>query len=176
MSQNPQSSLDVRLQPIAEGDLPMLRAWRNDPSIFKWCRQAEPISEKHHRAWFESLHGDESRKMYAIYRTKSSQLLGVCGLTSIDWVNRRAEFSLYIGPEHQGNRYGEIALRRLLRIAFGIFNLHTVWGESFEGNPAAVMFKKVGFQFEGTRRRFYFREGQYVDAHLWSILRDEFVG
>ena len=109
--------------------------------------------------------------MYAIHDTK---LIGVCGLTSIDWVNRRAEFSLYIGPEHGKKGYGESALRKLLRIGFDVLNLNCIWGESFHGNPAIEMFKRIGFKYEGDRREFYFRNGSYINASLWSLLKNDY--
>lgn len=172
---NQRSLPEVRFGPILESDLPILRAWRNDYTTYKWCRQYEPIGEKEHLAWFESLHGDTSRKMYAIYKTKTAEIIGVCGLTSIDWINRRAEFSLYIAPDRKGHGYGEAALRRLLSVGFSVLNLNCIWGESFDGNPAINMFSRVGFKCEGVRREFYYRDGKYISASLWSILKHEFI-
>jgi hypothetical protein len=34
-----------------------------------------------------------------------------------------------------------------------------------------ALFEKVGMKREGKRRDFYFRDGAYHDAHLFSILR-----
>ena len=174
MSQAESSLPKVSLKPLAAESLTKILAWRNDQRIFRWCRQCEPISESAHRAWFESIHSAGDIKMFGIH-SGESELIGVCGLTSIDWINRRAEFSLYISPEHHGKGCGESALRRLLRVGFSVFNLNCIWGESFEGNPAVETFKRVGFHFEGKRRSFYFREGKYIDANLWSILRGEYV-
>jgi len=111
--------------------------------------------------------------MYGI--RDGNNLVGVCGLTSIDWVNRRAEFSLYIASEYQGNGYGEAALRLLVEHGFNVLNLNSIWGEAFDGNPAINMFKKVGFIEEGRRRQFYFREGKYIDAILFSLMRSEYA-
>jgi ribosomal-protein-serine acetyltransferase len=99
--------------------------------------------------------------------------VGVCGLTDIDLVNRRAEFSLYIGPEYHGCGYGEASLRALIKKGFNSYGLKSIWGESFTGNMAMKMFYKVGFKHDGVRRSFYFRDGKFIDAHLFSILRDE---
>lgn len=164
----------VSLRPFDETHLAQALAWRNQYKIFRWCRQREPISLRKHRAWFDSLASREDVRMYAIHNDKK-EFIGVCGLTDIDHVNRRAEFSLYIGPEFHGHGFGEAALRRLLDVAFSVHNLLVVWGESFDGNPATEMFKRVGFQFEGSRRAFYYRDGKQINASLWSILRNEFV-
>lgn len=99
--------------------------------------------------------------------------VGVCGFTSIDMTNRRAEFSLYTAPQFQGRGFGTQALRCLLTHGFGNLGLHVVWGEVFDGNPALEKFLSVGFQKEGIRRDFYFRDGKFIDAHLISMRSDE---
>jgi RimJ/RimL family protein N-acetyltransferase len=101
--------------------------------------------------------------------------IGVCGLTDIDWVNRRAEFSLYIGREWHGKGLGRKALVALLDKGFDELNLNTIWGESFDNNPAQKMFLKVGMKHTGYREAFYYREGAYVHANLYSIRRDEWL-
>jgi ribosomal-protein-alanine N-acetyltransferase len=95
--------------------------------------------------------------------------LGVCGLTSMDLINRRAEFSLYIGPEFQGQGFGKNALKTLLAHGFRNYGLNRIWGESFEGNPAIAMFESLGFEPEGIRKEFYFKGGKFIDAYLFSI-------
>lgn len=158
----------MTLLPLEKGDLSTILEWRNNPLIYKWCRQYEPISWEAHQAWFARIQGDPSIKMFGIY---VPSLVGVCGLTSIDWVNRRAEFSLYIGPKYQSMGYGELALRALIQHGFDRLNLNSIWGEVFAGNPAMKTFLKVGFRNEGRRKQFYFRDGKYIDAHLISIQR-----
>ena len=37
--------------------------------------------------------------------------------------------------------------------------------------PAIALYEKFGFEVEGTHRRFAFRDGEYVDAHVMARLR-----
>lgn len=114
--------------------------------------------------------------MYAIREIVSAEAVGICGLTSIDLVNRHAEFSLYIAPERQRLGYGAEALKTLCAHGFLGLGLKHIFGETFDQNPAAQMFESVGFVKEGTRRKFYYRQGQFIDAHLYSILDEDFRG
>ncbi len=169
------SSLD--LWPVKREHLRLLRKWRNLPAIYRWCRQFEPITEEQHEAWFQSLHNNPSTKMYVVMRPNADgtgQPIGVCGLTSIDYINRRAEFSLYIAPDFQCAGYGIPALKLLCKRGFETLNLNCIWGEVFSGNPALQRFKTVGFVEEGKRRQFYYRDGKYIDAVMISLLKDEF--
>jgi RimJ/RimL family protein N-acetyltransferase len=166
-------SRKLSLNKLNREEMWQLFRWRNDPCIYKWCRQCEPLSRSDHERWFDWQSKDAHTRMYGAF--EEGQLIGVCGLTSIDWINRRAEFSLYIGPEHQKRGLGQKALQVLVGHGFNVLNLNCIWGEAFDGNPAIEMFSRVGFKEEGRRRAFYFREGRYLDAMLFSILKDEYA-
>ena len=109
--------------------------------------------------------------MYAV--TVNGLLVGAAGLTSLDFANRRAEFSLYVAPELQGKGVGRRALHCLLMHGFENLGLNVIWGETFDGNPAARMFESMGFVKEGTRRSFYWKDGKWTDAHLYAMKADE---
>jgi UDP-4-amino-4,6-dideoxy-N-acetyl-beta-L-altrosamine N-acetyltransferase len=163
---------DITLAPVLQKQLGQMITWRNDRRIWKWCRQNSVISEAHHMAWFNSLATRKDVRMFSII-DKEGAFVGVCGLTDIDHINSRAEFSLYIDPDLHGKGLGKAALMTLIDHAFNDLNLNCVWGESFAGNPAMRMFESLGMKKEGVRRAFYFRDGEYIDCTLYSILRGE---
>ena len=163
---------DISLRRINHRDIKSLQDWRNDEAIYKWCRQNDLISDFDQQAWFDKQNTDPTTKMYAVDFDKYT--VGVCGLTSIDYINRRAEFSLYISPSQQNEGYGKLALMTLLKHGFDSLNLNSIWGECFQGNHAALMFEKLGMVKEGTRRQFYYKNGCYINADLYSILLVEY--
>jgi len=167
--------LNLSLAPLDSTDVAVIRVWRNDYRIWRWCRQTDLISDVDQKSWFEAQAACPSIRMYKLeLKTGSfSEIVGVCGLTSIDWLNRRAEFSLYIAPERQRRGYADAGLRLLLSHAFKNFGLHQIWGETFANNPAAVIFSRLGFKHDGTRRQFYWKDGAFLDAHLISITSEE---
>jgi RimJ/RimL family protein N-acetyltransferase len=156
----------------------MMRQWRNDPRIYRWCRQNDLITDKDQEGWFERQNSDSSIRMYAIWcATKEAQKpIGVCGLTDIDLVNSRAEFSLYLAPHMHGQGLAPIALKLLFGRGFEDLGLKTIWGETFRGNKALRMFEKFGMRVEGWRRNFYYKEGSFLDAALVSMTREEWDG
>lgn len=152
------------------------RRWRNDYRIWRHCRQNDLISDVDQERWFERQASDPSIKMYAVVVIANAVAthVGVCGLTSIDWQNRRAEFSLYIGPEFQGAGHGRRALKNLLAHAFTNLGLHQIWGEVFDGNvPALKTFGALGFMVDGRLRQRYWRDGRFLDTYMVSLLADE---
>jgi len=164
-----------------DGDIPhRAKVWRNDPNIFKWCRQHTFISREEQLLWEKKIVSDPTIKMFGIYDDElelDSQYgsgIGVCGFTSIDYRLSHAEFSLYIARQFQGFGYGKEALRLLLDHGFNDFGFNLIWGETFDGNPAAHMFEKLGFVKEGTVRQRYLLDGKRIDAHLYSMTKEEF--
>lgn len=153
----------------------LARGWRNDYRVWRWCRQRNPISDFEQARWFDAQSKDPTIQMFKIMASGDgkSNAVGVCGFTSIDWPNRRAEFSLYVDARLQGQGFGRGALHCLLTQGFDNLGFHVIWGETFEGNPAEHLFAKMGFVKEGTRRDFYFKEGKFMDAHLYSIKETE---
>ena len=164
--------LDVSLVPVEDSE--HLRAWRNDPKIWRWTRQNDLISEAQQKAWFEKQAKDPSMRMYSIVQDEI-RIVGVCGLTSIDRLNRNAEFSLYIAPEYQKQKIAEKALLTLFYHGFKNMGLHLIWGETFENNHAQSLFAKIGMVQDGRRREFYWKDGKFWDAILFSVKSDEFL-
>lgn len=164
----------VRLGPLDYSARGELRQWRNDPRIFKWTRQNDVITDLDQDRWFMRQAEDPTIKMYMIHVDDATDAhVGVCGFTDIDRMNRRAEFSLYIEPGRHGCGLGTKALKTLFKHGFQGLGFNLIWGETFEGNPAVETFEKIGMTKEGTRREFYFREGKFIGAHLYSVTREE---
>ena len=45
--------------------------------------------------------------------------------------------------------------------------------EVYTDNAAAIhLYEKFGFVIEGTKRKYAFRDGEYVDAHVMARVRD----
>lgn len=169
----------VYLDTIETHDLSDLRTFRNDWEIWKWCRQNDLITWQAHTNWYDEISVPTRHRMYAIRTVDTDvagnpSLIGCCGLTYIDYPHAHAEFSLYIAPRYQQMGYGKEALQLLFLHGFRDLRLHHIFGETFQDNPAIKTFEAVGMKFEGTRRQFYFKNGKFIDAHLYSMLASEF--
>jgi len=167
----------ITLDRLNEHDLEDTFRARNEITVMQWCRQNFPLHWEGHLKWYAKQQEDPSIEMFAIRANDDvcdDELVGVCGLTDIDNLNRRAEFSCYIIPSYQRNGYCTKALIKLFYYGFNRLNLNIIWGETFERNPAFNLFvNKLRMKHEGTRRMFYFKDGEYLDANLVSLTRKE---
>ena len=175
MIKNNLETSKIFLNPIEESMLPSLKTYRNKYDTRRWCRQIGLLSDFDQNRWYKKINNDPTIKMFGIVEDLSGYLIGVCGLTSIDFINRHAEFSCYIEPDFRLRGYSEDALYLLFGFGFGELNLNLIWGETFEHNPARKLFAKIGMIEEGIRRDFYYKEGEYINAVLISIKKSEFI-
>src|SRR2546425_9329332 len=87
----------VKFRAIERDHLPRLRDRRNSPAIQRRTREFRLVSLVDQERWFESLHNDRHTIMFDVF--EKDTLIGVAGLTYMDWKNRRAEVSICVGDE-----------------------------------------------------------------------------
>jgi len=114
----------IKLRAIEYEDLPILKNWRNSKFINIATREYRILNMFNQKNWYESIHNDNPPKfiMFGI-ENKKNKLIGICGLTYIDWKNRNAEVSIYIGSKNwQKLKEAKDALRILETYGFGELN------------------------------------------------------
>lgn len=163
----------VWLGAVQQKNLELIRRMRNLPELNQWFRQNTQLSEYENLTYWQKVWSGQEHKFFQVHDV-NEDLLGVAGLTYIDRQNQRAEFSLWISPEEQKKGFGKKALMTLFDHGFDDLNLHCIYGECFDGNPALDIFvKSLGMRYDGCRQQFYFKGGKWIDAHVISIIRDQ---
>ena len=81
-------------------------------------------------------------------------------------------FGIAVRDDWQGRGVGTALVRAALDIADNWLNLTRLDLRVYVDNaPAIALYERFGFVKEGTHRRFAFRDGEYVDAHVMARLR-----
>ena len=166
----------LMLRPLNLDDLEQIYKWRNDPEIMARTRQWRMLEWNEHLRWFNNL--DHDRDIMRAITVKAlsleSNMVGVCGLTHIDWVNRSAEVSIYIGDENFRRKgVAKEAIRQLKVMAFDQMNLHRLWAEIYSFNsPGLGLFKSCGFGYEDILLDTVYRNGKYYNSHFYNFLED----
>jgi RimJ/RimL family protein N-acetyltransferase len=165
----------IRLTPLRSTDADMMFGWINERDTVLFNAPYRPISEIHHRTWFEAIQRDRDAVIFGIRALPDERLVGYCQLVNIHWVHRSAELRIRLGEEQdRGHGYGTDAVRMLVDFAFRDLNLRRVVAHVFASNPRAErIYEKVGFGREGVLRRAAHIDGCEVDVVIMSILRDE---
>ncbi len=103
------------------------------------------------------------------------EYLGTVSLKNIDYDNKNAEYAISFMKEAQGTGAALFATKEILKQAFEELNLEKVYLDVLETNKRAISFyKKVGFIHEGTFRKHFIKNNEYINLLYFSILREEY--
>lgn len=166
---------DVYLSPRSPEDAEQYTKWINDPAVSDGLgNTSHLISVEEER---EYLARRDTGLQFAIVRREDDDLLGSCGIDSIQPVHQCASVGVFIGEEeNRGRGYGGQALSLLLDYCFDTLNLHSVSLSVFSFNERAIAcYRRLGFREAGRQRENYFIRGQFYDRIMMDILRDEWV-
>ena len=166
----------VRLRPVREEDLPHFVRWLNDDDVLQWLTLPKgPTMEEEHQ-WWEAEQRNPEDIVWAI-ETLDGRLLGDLALRP-NPVARWADLGIAIGEKvlwSQG--CGADAIRTVLRHAFTKMGLNRVSLTTDEHNSRALRcYQKCGFVREGLLRQQRLVDGEFRNAVLLGVLREEFLG
>jgi RimJ/RimL family protein N-acetyltransferase len=168
----------VNLRPLEEEDLKQLRDWRNSEHVRKTTREYKPLNMLNQKQWFESIHRENPPKhiMFGIEKKSSKKLVGVTGLTYIDWKNKHAEISIYLSSTNwQKTKEAKDIINTIIEYGFEELNLHRLWVEIFEISKENIqLFEKLKFTKEGILREKLWRKGKWWNSILYSKLSTEY--
>lgn len=166
----------VYLRPVEREDLDFIYA------AF-WCEEGRRLTgtqtvynRNSIQNWFETISTDNSRIDLIICLEENNKPIGDITMMEIDHQNQNAIVRISIfKKENWGKGYGTEAMSIFLDYGFNILNLHRVELEVFAFNPRAKKsYEKLGFKQEGLIRDKLFYDGQFHDAILMGVLREEF--
>jgi len=167
----------VIFRALEEKDLVKLRDWRNSDHVKRTTREFRLLNMFNQKSWFESLHKNNPPHdiMFGIM-DKKQLLIGVCGLTYINWKNRNAEISIYLEHNNwQSRKEAKDSLRLLMKYAFGELGLHKVYAEIYSFVDETVqLYEALDFHKDGIVRHNMWRNGKWWDSHIYSMLESEF--
>jgi len=165
------------LRAIEKEDLPQLMKWRNNPELRKFFRETNEINSLNQNKWFEMVNDKYSiHKMFAIVEKDTNELLGACGLCYIDWINRSADFSIYLGYKdlYIDDKYALDAAKSMIAYGFNILNLHRLWAEIYSiDEKKQFFFNTLNFRLDGELRETYWYNQQWHNSLFYSILNVE---
>ena len=119
--------------------------------------------------------GTNLRKPLSIINEKNV-LVGFITYKESNYCNKVYSIGITIGSKYWGRKYGQDAIKTLLKYLFEELNAIRVELEVIKYNLRAInCYKKCGFVEEGIRRNKVYIEGEYVDTLIMGILREEVI-
>jgi len=119
---------------------------------------------------------DPPEGTYPLVAEVDGEVVGQLTLHSNPTRPRRAHagaLGMAVRDDWHGRGVGTALMAACLDLADNWLNLTRVELEVYTDNePALRLYKKFGFEIEGTLRRYAYRDGKWVDAYFMARLRD----
>ncbi len=171
------STQRLLLRPFTEQDADRVAELAGNPQVQKTLLGLPfPYTRQHALDWIathrENFESDIRYEM-ALALKENGLLIGCMGLICRP-AHCRAELGYWIGQPYWGQGYATEAAAAIIRFGFEVKNLHRIDCTYFSNNPASGrVMQKCGMQYEGTRKDFFLKDGQFVDGIFYGLVRPE---
>jgi putative acetyltransferase len=163
--------MNIEIRRVEPGDYKAVCAVHAQPNALAGTLQLPFPSEE---SWKERL-AKFGERDYGLVACVESEIVGMLSLHSGPWSTRRAHVG-YLGmavhDKWAGKGVGSALMKAAIDLADKWLNLARLELTVYTDNQAALrLYKKLGFEIEGTHRKYAFREGAYVDAYTMARVR-----
>lgn len=163
------------LKPVEESDLQYLLDLRWELSVMEYLIH-EPLSLADQLKWYKNL-TNKDLPLCIFIKTEDSQLnrAGTVGLYDINRRHQRAVFRIRIDPNEQRKGIAYEAANMVLDYGFNTLNINKVTSDTFADNEAVIKLNlKIGLRKEGLLYKHYYHKGEFRDAIVFGLLKEEF--
>jgi RimJ/RimL family protein N-acetyltransferase len=168
--------MQLKFDSLEQPDLAQIKKWRNEQQSI--CRYWKPLTDDNQEDWYFTYSDKDAKEViFAIRYTLddgSDVLIGYTGLVYIDWLNRRAEYSILVDLNNHSN-YDEIFQKTtdfIVDYGFNSLNLNKITTETFSHRTHQIeLLEKYGFERQGVLKDHIYKDGKYWDSHLHAIFR-----
>ena len=176
--------MQLKFDSLEQPDLAQIKKWRNEQQSI--CRYWKQLTDDNQEDWYFTYSDKDAKEViFAIREGITSdivpkwgvleyQLIGYCGLVYIDWLNRRAEYSILVDKARHDD-YDEIFNKTtdfITEYGFNSLNLNKITTETFSHRTHQIeLLEKYGFAWQGKLYEHQYKDGKYWDSHLHAIFR-----
>ena len=166
------------LRELQRSDIPTINLWRNNRDLISWLGAPfRYINAETEEKWFADYMVNRNNCVRCViaFANKQTEAIGLVSLTDINWIHRSCTLHIMVGNEEsRGKGAGTFAVNSILEHAFLNLNLNRVELSVLSHNKIAMkLYKKSGFVEEGIKRSASFKNGEYNDLVMMSILESE---
>lgn len=168
----------IKLRALTKEDIDLTLRWNNQDDIRElYLGHPFPINREMEEKWYDKiLISNFPTTIFGIELISESKLIGITILKNINFINRSAEFAIYIGDKNErGKGYSYEATILTMKFGFLDLGLNRLFLKVIRKNKTAIsLYEKCNFFKEGVLREAIFKNGKFYDEIIMSILKEEF--
>ncbi len=133
----------------------------------------DPLNRDYFSNNFESKYGNCNECEFFTVINRGERIGGVI-LHDYDEYSNRIMFTISLDTKYQNMGLGYKVMRSLLTYLFDKRKIRKVFLEVYETNRRAIkLYEKLGFRKEGILKKHTFKNGEYINLIIMSLLNHE---
>ncbi len=161
----------VNLRVMEKEDLPLLSEWFNKPEVFGEYNPLHQTSKMDLEKIFES---PNEMKLFIIEKKDGSKIGFISHFYVLHIAGRQQEIGYSLVPDERSKGHCTEAVKIMVDYLFLSRDIERIQAQTDPRNLASQkVLEKAGFKKEGILRKNLFSRGAWVDAHIFSIIREE---
>jgi diamine N-acetyltransferase len=169
----------ILLRAPEPGDVEVLYAWENDPSVWQISNTLTPFSRYTLEQYILSSHLDihsarQLRLMIDLITSdKSGKTIGTIDLFDYEPLHRRAGIGILINKPNRGHGYASEALGLLIDYAFNTLQLHQLYCNiSADNKKSLKLFQDHGFKIAGLKKDWLSVKNKWADEYFLQRINE----
>jgi putative acetyltransferase len=165
-----ESAVKIEIRRAEPGDYKAVQQIHAQPKAVWGTLQLPFPSEE---LWKKRL-SESGDKIYGLVAAVDGELVGMAALVRAEQVRRShvASVGMAVHDRWQSRGVGTALMKALIDLADNWLNVERLELTAYTDNePALRLYKKLGFEIEGTHRKYAFRDGAYVDSYCMARVR-----
>jgi len=170
---------EIYLSPFEEGDASSLMQCLNNPRVnSKILSVPNPYTIEDSRQFINSnsyIFTSRGNHLNYAIRNMEGNMIGSIGLelNSLLHFKHSGTVAYYVDQAYWGKNVASRALKAFLPWCIENYRFKRLTAHVFSDNPASEkVLQKCGFSFEATLKKFYLKDGEYIDTKFYSIFFD----
>lgn len=160
----------VVLRPLGPEHVDAMLAGTADPETCRLTGTHRTFTRDDIERWCATRAEQDDRLDYAVHDRATDLFVGDLAITNLNPDNLSCGFRIALDSAATGKGFGTEATRLIVDHVLGL-GIHRIDLEVYAFNPRARrVYEKVGFEYEGTLRDALRWDGEWVDAHVMSII------
>lgn len=165
------------LRPWKASDLDSLVENANNPNIARFLRNLfpHPYTRKDGEEWIERISAMEKPNILSI--TVDGKGVGGIGIHPMsDVYFKNAEIGYWLGETHWNKGILSEAVPAMVKHAFENYDITRIYAGIYSPNLASMrVLEKSGFTKEAILKKSVFKNGEYLDEHVYALLKEDWV-
>lgn len=158
----------ISIRKLTKDDICFLNSVRNECAE-KYLHDSRTFSIQDSYKWFETTNPDYYLILY------NDVSIGYFRLSNYSSFNKNIYIGADLHKDWRGKGLAYESYCKFIPFIFKKYDLNKLTLEVLSNNLVAKnLYKKLGFIWEGTKRKEIYKNGLYIDSEIMSMLREEY--